>query len=172
MGKKDKSTTAETDNSQFGSLGSSGDLFKAKDHNGALLMIRVLSVERDVKTSSGEADAIKADVIVLTKDDGKTPLKEAIEYKGTLIFGKVIFSQLSTADTSRWILAELGQGTAKPGQSAPWELTPGNKKQVEIGTAYLDSLSPFAKKDAADAGKKADKGDDAGEKKKGKKAKK
>lgn len=140
---KDKSKKKGADSGEFGALGSGGDLFKNKDHLGSLLLIRVLSVERDVKTESGDTDAIKANVIVLTKDDGKTPLKEALEFNGTLLFGKVIFSQLSTADTSKWILARLGQGDAKPGKSAPWELEAGNEKQAAIASEYLASVRPF-----------------------------
>lgn len=128
---------------EFGQLGSGGDLFKNKDHLGKLLLIRVLSVERGVKTDAGESDAIKANVIVLTKADGKTPLKEPLEFNGTLLFGKVIFSQLSTADTSKWILATLEQGEAKPGKSAPWELEAGNEKQAAIASEYLASVRPF-----------------------------
>lgn len=159
---KDKGKKKGGASDEFGQLGSGGDLFKNKDHLGKLLLIRVLSVERGVKTDAGESDAIKANVVVLTKDDGKTPLKEPLEFNGTLLFGKVIFSQLSTADTSKWILATLEQGEAKPGKSAPWELEAGNEKQAAIASEYLASVRPF------DVGTKKSKG---GDEPKGKKSK-
>lgn len=98
--------------------------------NGSLLCITVRSVERDIQTSYGPTDAIKADVAVLDGAD------KGDEYNETLIFPRVLRSQLESKIGEK-VLGRLGQGTAKPGQSAPWMLAAATPADVEVGVAYL-----------------------------------
>lgn len=91
------------------------------DLNGALLLIKVHAVEADVPTAfskPGQANpAVRADVTVL---DGESAGES---YEDALIFPKVLQGQLKSR-VGQLVLGRLGQGQAKPGQSAPWRLNP------------------------------------------------
>lgn len=83
-----------------------------KNSLGHLLLVSPLSVEEKVNTSLGEKDAIRADIVDL--DDGE-------QYTDVLVFPRVLQGQLRPKIGGK-VLGRLGQGTAKPGQSAPWLL--------------------------------------------------
>lgn len=107
-----------------------------KEYNGALLLITVTGVEDHVPTvhtKPGEkSPAVKADVAVL---DGPG---KGEEFPDTLIFPKVLQSQLNRR-VGQKVLGRLGQGVAKPGQSAPWVLSEATDADKQIGMAYLSS---------------------------------
>ena len=98
--------------------------------NGALLLITVHSLETGINTVHGLSDAIKADVVVL---DGA---EKGEEYTDTLLFPKVLQSQLKSRIGAK-VLGRLGQGTAKPGQSAPWVLAEATDADTKVGMAYI-----------------------------------
>lgn len=98
--------------------------------NGRLLLIRPKSVETDVKTSLGDKDAVRADVIVL---DGP---EVGEEHSDTLVFPRVLIGQLRSK-IGEQVLGRLGQGVAKPGQNAPWLLAEATPADVKVGTQYL-----------------------------------
>ena len=98
--------------------------------NGALLLIRPHSVEEGIKTVHGDSSAVRADVVVL---DG---VEKAEEYTDCLVFPKVLQGQLRSR-LGQNVLGRLGQGNAKPGQSAPWVLAEATEDDVKVGTAYL-----------------------------------
>lgn len=113
------------------------------EHNGNLLLITVHAVETGIKTSFGDKDAVRADVVDL--DDGN------VEYSDTLIFPTVLIGQLRTRIGQK-VLGRLGQGSAKPGQKPPWLLqAETTKDDTAKATAYLagtvaavdDSTPPF-----------------------------
>jgi hypothetical protein len=87
--------------------------------NGALLIIDVTEVVKDINTNFGTTNAVRATVTVV---DGA---KAGDEYADTLVFPKMLQSQLSPL-IGKTVLGRLGQGLAKPGQSAPWTLTEAN----------------------------------------------
>lgn len=97
---------------------------------GALLLFTVHAVETDINTSYGLTDAVRADIAVL---DGE---HKGDEYEDALIFPKVLQSQLRSSVGSM-VLGRLGQGNAKPGQSAPWTLNAANDAERETGRKYL-----------------------------------
>lgn len=100
--------------------------------NGALLLIKPLSVEHGIETSFGEKDAVRADVAVLDGPD------EGTEYNDTLVFPKVIQGQIrSNAGTGRFNLGRLGQGEAKKGQKPPWKLGDPTDADKETARTHL-----------------------------------
>jgi hypothetical protein len=102
---------------------------------GALLLFRVLSYEEHVPTSftvAGEkSPAIRANVTAL---DGSHAGENYIE---VLVFPKKLQAQLR-ARVGKMVLGRLGQGEARKGQNAPWELiaaTPQDKALAMAATA-------------------------------------
>src|SRR5689334_19277462 len=85
------------------------------DHTGKLLIIEPTSFETGIQTSFGSADAVKANIHVITGPG------ESEEFPEALVFPKLLASQLK-GQIGRKVVGRLGQGTAKPGQSAPWLL--------------------------------------------------
>jgi hypothetical protein len=112
---------------------------------GRLLVIEPHAVEKDIQTSLGAKDAVRADVHVI---DG-----EPESYADTLIFPRVLISQTSSK-VGEMVLGRLGQGQAKPGQSAPWTIQAPSEQDVATGMAWLESRksSPFAAAAPAQAG--------------------
>jgi len=104
------------------------------DLKGALLLIKVHAVEADVPTAfskPGQANpAVRADVTVL--DGGSA----GEMYEDALIFPKVLQGQLKSR-VGQLVLGRLGQGQAKPGQSAPWKLDPATAADEQAADAHL-----------------------------------
>lgn len=103
---------------------------------GALLVIDVISVEEHVPTvhtKPGEkSPAVKADVYVL---DGA---QQGEEYPSTLIFPRILQSQLGRS-VGQKVIGRLTQGSAKPGQSAPWMLEEATDADNAAGEKWLAS---------------------------------
>ena len=93
------------------------------DYKGKLLVIEPLSYETGIKTSFGDADAVRANVHVLTGP------AESEDYEDTLIFPKLLVGQTKN-QIGRKVVGRLGQGVAKPGQSAPWVLEPATEDDI------------------------------------------
>lgn len=102
-----------------------------KDLHGSLLLIKPSAQEVGIKTVHGDSNAIRADISVLDGD------KEGTEYEDTLVFPKVLQSQLKPR-IGQMVLGRLGQGHKKPGQSPPWTLSTATDDEKKIGKAYLD----------------------------------
>ena len=111
---------------------------KWADLKDALLIIEPKSIETGIKTVHGEASAVKADVSVV---DGP---KAGVTYVDTLIFPKVLQSAVK-GSMGDMVLGRLGQGTAKPGQSAPWVLTDFTDADAKAAEEFLakNSSTPF-----------------------------
>lgn len=102
-----------------------------KDFQGALLIIEPLSIEADIKTTFGDAEAVRANVYVVDGPNGGE------EHLDTLVFPTILRSQLKSR-LGQKVLGRLGQGTAKPGQSAPWVLQEATEQDTAAGTQYLN----------------------------------
>lgn len=98
---------------------------------GALLLITVHEVREGITTSFGVTDAVSADVAVL---DGP---ETGNVYVDTLIFPRVLQGQLRKSVGGQMVLGRLGQGNAKPGQSAPWSLIAASDEDNAAGIAWL-----------------------------------
>jgi hypothetical protein len=108
------------------------------DLNGALLLVKVHAVEADVPTAfskPGQANpAVRADLTVL---DG---LQAGEQYEDALIFPKVLQGQLKSR-IGQLVLGRLGQGQAKPGQSAPWRLDAATSADEAVADAHLRKVA-------------------------------
>jgi len=100
------------------------------EHKGRLLLVEPHSVESDVQTSLGPKDAVRADITVL--DGNGAPQ----EYRDVLIFPRVLIGQTRSM-IGKKVLGRLGQGQAKPGQSAPWRIDDPTDADIQIATAYV-----------------------------------
>lgn len=128
--------------SAFASPGTPGSGIKLADHLGALLLVEVLGVETGIPTTFGDSDAVKANVHVIDGDGAGT------DYDDTLIFPKVLQSQLKKS-VGQKVLGRLGQGQAKPGQSAPWLLNEATAEDVTKAEAWVAQHSPSVTSAAA-----------------------
>lgn len=110
---------------------------------GSLLLIDVLALDENIPTVHGETDAIRANVAVL---DGDTA---PARHDDILIFPRVLKSQLKSRIGGK-VLGRLSQGTAKPGQSAPWVLGEYSEADAKVARKYLEDnpapapTDPFA----------------------------
>lgn len=118
--------------SEFVSASAPSGGIKFDEYKGSLLIIEPLSVEVGIQTAFGTADAVKANVHALT---GPT---ESDDYDETLIFPKVLAGQLKS-NIGKRVVGRLGQGTAKPGQSAPWVLEPATAEDLTKAQAWLEA---------------------------------
>jgi hypothetical protein len=106
-----------------------------EDHLGRLLLIEPKEFEREIQTSFGPKDAVRADITVIDAPDG------ADEYPDALIFPGVLISQTRPLIGEK-VLGRLAQGVAKPGQKPPWRIADPTDQDISAGVAYLDSRKP------------------------------
>ena len=139
---KDKNSKPANDDDEFGDPGERSS-FKLADHEGALLLITPRSLEEGIETAYGESDAIKADIVVLTKTNGKA-LDEPEVHEGALIFQRVVIGQLESAIGKRMVLGKVGRGVAKKGQSAPFLIEKADDDDKALAREYRKSVDPLA----------------------------
>lgn len=106
-----------------------GGNFDAEELNGSLVVIWPQSVE-SVNTVHGEQDAVRANVLVV---DGE---KAGEFIEDGLVFPRVLVSSLR-GKVGRQVLGRIGQGIAKPGQSAPWIIEKYGDEDVEVALAAI-----------------------------------
>lgn len=141
--KAPKSSTPVADD-EFGAPGERSN-FKLADHVGELLLITPKALEEDIETAFGAADAIKADIVVLTNSKGKAlELDDVEEVTGALIFQRVVIGQLTDSIGKRMVLGTIGLGVAKKGQSAPFLIEPATEDDKIIARAYRASIDPLS----------------------------
>jgi hypothetical protein len=92
-----------------------GDKLPLAELNGQVLIIDVLEALDNVQTTFGMTNPVRANVHVV---DGP---HKGTTYTDTLIFPKVLAGSLRP-NVGKQVVARLGQGIAKAGQSAPWTL--------------------------------------------------
>ena len=111
---------------------SSSDV-KPADLEGHLLIVEPQEYCENIVTSLGDKDAVRVTIHDVT---------DSATYEDVLWFPKVLVGSLKTRIGHK-VLAILGKGTAKPGQSAPWVLIDASTEPdaVKAATAYLDSIA-------------------------------
>jgi hypothetical protein len=117
-----------------------GSDVRPADLEGHLLVVEPLEYVASIPTSMGDKDAVRVTIHDIT---------DTATYEDVLWFPKV--------------LAVLGKGTAKPGQSAPWILVDATTDNdcVQAATTYLDAIAgnqftdPDVQQLAADSGNPA-----------------
>lgn len=108
---------------------------KWADLKDSLLLFTVHGIENGIKTVHGDAQAARVDVIVLDGD------QKGEKYIDTLVFPKVLISQVKPS-VGGMVLGRLGQGSAKPGQSAPWLLAEATDADKQVARDYLAENAP------------------------------
>jgi hypothetical protein len=110
---------------------SSSDV-KPADLEGHLLVVEPLEYVESIPTSMGEKDAVRVNV---------HDISDQMSYEDILWFPRVLVGSLK-GRIGQKVLAVLGKGTAKPGQSAPWLLIDATTQgdAVQAATAYMNGL--------------------------------
>ena len=113
----------------FASPGSQSESVKVADLANHLLIITPTEYKTGIQTVHGIAEAVEVNVYDL---DTNT------EYSSLLWFNVALRNSLKTKIGHK-VLARIGQGTAKPGKSAPWILLDATSDAVAIAkaNAYL-----------------------------------
>ena len=106
---------------------------KVADLNGHLLILEPLEYKTGIPTVHGDADAIEVRINDL--DTGHT-------HDSVLFFNVALKNALKTKIGQK-VLARIGQGTAKPGKSAPWILidATGDGDAVAKANAFIANPS-------------------------------
>lgn len=122
--------------SPFSRPSDTGDASKIvwADLAGSLLVVEPFSVEHDIQTGMGPKDAVRAAVHVL---DGP---HAGEEYPDALIFPRAMQGQLGRQLGAK-VLGRLGQGVAKPGQSAPWVLEYATAEDEKVALTWMAAQS-------------------------------
>ena len=107
---------------------------KVADLAGQLLIITPTDYKTGIKTIHGDAEAVEVSLVNL--DTNKT-------YDSVLFFNVALRSALKQKIGQK-VLARIGQGTAKPGKSAPWILLDATTDAVALtkANAYLGASAP------------------------------
>lgn len=102
---------------------------KPAELQGHLLIVKPTEYKTGIVTSLGEAEAIQADVIDLDTNE---------EHSDVLFFNVGLRSGLKSKIGSQ-VLTRIGQGSAKPGKSAPWILIDATTDAADVtkATAYI-----------------------------------
>jgi hypothetical protein len=115
----------------FAAPSNATETVKVADLANHLLIISPVEYKTGIPTVHGEAEAIEVNVIDL--DTNK-------EHSSLLWFNVALRNALKSK-TGQKVLARIGQGTAKPGKSAPWILidATGDAAAIAKANAYLGS---------------------------------
>lgn len=107
---------------------------KVADLAGQLLIITPTDYKTGIKTIHGDAEAVEVSLVNL--DTNKT-------YDSVLFFNVALRSALKQKIGQK-VLARIGQGTAKPGKSAPWILLDATTDAAALAkaNAYLGASAP------------------------------
>jgi len=115
----------------FASPGSQSESVKVADLANHLLIITPTEYKTGIQTVHGIAEAVEVNVYDL---DTNT------EYNSLLWFNVALRNSLKTKIGGK-VVARIGQGTAKPGKSAPWILLDAttDAQALTKANAYLSS---------------------------------
>lgn len=109
---------------------SEGGSVKVADLAGHLLIIEPLEYKADIQTVHGPTDAVAVNVVDLDANNNR---------HDNVLFFNVALKNALRNKLGQKVLARIGQGTAKPGKSAPWILldATGNAADIARANAYL-----------------------------------
>ena len=110
-----------------------GSDVRPADLEGHLLVVEPLEYVASIPTSMGDKDAVRVTIHDIT---------DTATYEDVLWFPKVLVGSLK-GRVGQKVLAVLGKGTAKPGQSAPWILVDATTDNdcVQAATTYLEAIA-------------------------------
>ena len=106
-----------------------GDSVKVADLAGKLLIITPIEHKREITTVHGVTDAVEVNIVDLDGDS---------THDNILFFNIALKNALKDKIGQR-VLARIGQGSAKPGKSAPWILidATGNPDDLAKANAFI-----------------------------------
>lgn len=130
--------------------------FRPADYQGNLLLVWATEYRTGIKTDYGDSDAIAARVVVLDGPEGVE------EHDNVLFFQAALIGTLKqSVGNGKPVLGRLGRGTSKPGQSAPFILTPFTEADAKTARDYFaNQFEAPAAKETKSAPKAAAKGTD------------
>lgn len=120
----------------FSSPSSTSEGIKVADLANHLLIIEPVEYKTGIDTVHGKAEAVEVNVVDLDNGNAK--------HENLLWFNVALRNALKTKIGHK-VLARIGQGSAKPGKSAPWILVDAtaDASAVAKANAYLTSaLAP------------------------------
>ena len=106
-----------------------GDKLPLAELEGSLLLFDVVKQADEMMTSFGPASPIVAHIVAL---DGAM---KGQRFDDALVFPRKLQGQLRSS-IGEMVIGRLGKGTAKAGQSPPWELTAATDADKAIGERY------------------------------------
>jgi hypothetical protein len=116
---------------EFDSPTTTSDFLDWKKLNGALVIVEPIELVKDINTSVGITDAVRANVSVVEGDHA------GATYTGALIFARVMQGQLRDK-WGRMILGRVARGEPlKPGQDPPWLLEEARAGDADRATEFL-----------------------------------
>jgi hypothetical protein len=126
----------------FSSPSTNTESVKVADLANHLLIIEPVEYKTGIETVHGKAEAVEVNVVDL--DNGNA------EHNNLLWFNVALRNALKTKIGHK-VLARIGQGTAKPGKSAPWILVDatGDASAIAKANAYLGAAPTLASAPAA-----------------------
>ena len=110
-----------------------GSDVRPADLEGHLLVVEPQEYVESIPTSMGDKDAVRVTIHDIT---------DTATYEDVLWFPKVLVGSLK-GRIGQKVLAVLGKGTAKPGQSAPWILIDASTDDncIAAATTYMNALA-------------------------------
>ena len=113
----------------FSAPSSNTESVKVADLNGHLLILEAIEYKTGIPTVHGDADAIEVNI---------NDLDTGLNHNSVLFFNVALKNALKTKIGQK-VLARIGQGTAKPGKSAPWILldATGDADAVAKANAFI-----------------------------------
>jgi len=120
----------------FSAPSSNTESVKVADLNGHLLILEPTEYKTGIPTVHGDADAIEVRI---------NDLDTGFNHESVLFFNVALKNALKTKIGQK-VLARIGQGTAKPGKSAPWILVDatGDADAVAKANAFIANGSVTA----------------------------
>ena len=121
----------------FSSPSSTSEGIKVADLANHLLIIEPVEYKTGIDTVHGKAEAVEVNVVDLDNGNAK--------HENLLWFNVALRNALKTKIGHK-VLARMGQGSAKPGKSAPWILldATADASAVAKANAYLTSAPASA----------------------------
>jgi hypothetical protein len=111
-----------------------GDVLKPADVLGHLLLVRPVEFITDMPTQFGNTDTIRVDVVDLSASDVNG--QWGVVYRDAMWFGRALVGGLRK-QIGEFVLGKMGQGVAKPHQSAPNILVDMMPDPNAVATAQL-----------------------------------
>lgn len=113
------------------------DSVKVADLAGQLLIIEPIDYKTEIQTVHGVTDAVAVNIINLDANNNR---------HDNVLFFNVALKNALRNKIGQKVLARIGQGTAKPGKSAPWILmdATGTPADIARANAYMQQAPASA----------------------------